>query len=229
MRRLGLLLILTLVAGGCGAEPVGGLEWERIDAPAFGERWMSDDGDRNQLQMSSVASNGSLLVAVGSEGSFERDAAVWVSTDGRQWEQVEVPAPADPYLRERMLQVVSVESGFVARGYVESIHDSVLWVSPDGYSWRRIAASVLGDPEDAAEIEAMVAGGPGVVAVGSTWHPGLGDRIGAIWVSTNGRTWERVAHDDDLLGDRGDFTLTSENSWPPSTAVWWRWAVSTVR
>ncbi|MBW2257620.1 MAG: hypothetical protein JRI25_23905, partial [Deltaproteobacteria bacterium] len=121
--------------------------------------------------------------------------------DGREWEQVEVPAPDDPYTTEQMSQVVAVGSGLIAHGYVQSIHGSALWLSPDGYRWQRVPASALGDPEDDAEIKAMVAGGPGVVAVGSVVHPDGGPRVGAIWVSETGWSWERIAHDGAVFGD----------------------------
>jgi len=170
MRRLGLLLLVAiLVVSGCSSGPVGGLEWDRVDDPAFGERILSEGGDR--LSILSVASNGSVLLAVGSDGGIFSEAAVWVSADGRDWHRADVPAPNDEGSIEQMEGVAAIGQAFVAHGWTPHIHDSVLWFSPDGSTWTRLPALVLGDPTEESEIEALVAAGPGLVAVGSAWHP----------------------------------------------------------
>jgi hypothetical protein len=188
------------------------LEWDRVDHPAFGERAASEGGDR--LSILSVASNGPVLVAVGSEGGIFMDAAAWVSIDGRDWNRVEVPAPADEGSSEQMEGVAAIGEAFVAHGWTPHLHDSVLWFSPDGYTWTRLPASVLGDPTEEPEVEALVAAGPGLIAVGSAWHPDLGGRVGAIWVSETGRDWTRIDHDDDAFGGGGSLaSIRADGLW----------------
>jgi hypothetical protein len=55
-------------------------------------------------------------------------------------------------------------------------------------NWSRISLGVEG------EVWTVIAGGPGFIAGGEA----NGD--GALWTSTDGVTWDRVAHDDDLFG-----------------------------
>lgn len=72
-----------------------------------------------------------------------------------------------------------------------------VWGSPDGLDWAQLDA--LG----AGELRDVVAGGPGLVAVGSTCTfdpqgspPDCGP---AIWTSIDGTDWMRVPHDEDVF------------------------------
>ncbi len=107
--------------------------------------------------------------------------------------------------------------GLVAGGVSHSAEaltvDAAVWVSPDGRSWTRIddESGVFGDamsstdePVDQA-ITDMAGGSLGVIAVGTDGLPSGQD--GAIWVSDNGLTWERVLLDQDVFGGEGDQTM----------------------
>jgi hypothetical protein len=79
--------------------------------------------------------------------------------------------------------------------------------------WSRIPhdADVFGD----AEMVSVVAGGPGLVAVGSaSSNPGAPavDGDAAVWTSTDGIVWSRVPHDEAVFGGEG-------NQWMGSVIV----------
>ena len=74
--------------------------------------------------------------------------------------------------------------------------------------WVRIPGDVaiFGGPGDDA-IAGVVAGGPGLVAVGSDYEGGSGsdggeisDGDAAVWTSPDGVAWTRVPHDEAVVG-----------------------------
>ena len=76
--------------------------------------------------------------------------------------------------------------------------------------WSQIPhdADVFGD----AEMNSVVAGGPGLVAVGSapSWPMDQDvDGVAAVWTSTDGIVWSRVPHDEAVFGGEGDQWMTS--------------------
>ena len=72
---------------------------------------------------------------------------------------------------------------------------SGVWTSDDGFAWVRTNPDF--GPE--AEVRDVIAGGPGLVAVGRvTGDDGFSDA--AVWTSSDGRSWDRVPHDDDVFG-----------------------------
>ncbi len=82
---------------------------------------------------------------------------------------------------------------------------------PEGLSqsdWQRVPhdADVFGN----AWMNSVVAGGPGLVAVGSTGNggpEGVGDA--AVWTSTDGVVWSRVPHNEAIFGGEGDQSMNS--------------------
>jgi hypothetical protein len=110
----------------------------------------------------------------------------------------------------------------------------MIWTSPDGLSWTRIAdASMF----SGATIDGVTMGPQGLLAVGDT-----GWNSPAIWVSTSGATWQRLAlpsatfkdahfsavrataTDYVLGGSTGGNPPSSGGIQPPSTgiaAAWW--------
>ena len=74
--------------------------------------------------------------------------------------------------------------------------------SSDGQAWTRLPhdAAVFGDVGVAAR--GLTAGGPGFVAVGQEGYE-RGAQTAAVWTSVDGRTWERVPHDDEVFGGEG--------------------------
>jgi hypothetical protein len=67
----------------------------------------------------------------------------------------------------------------------------------DGGTWRRVAPDEavfgVGREEPMADV---TTGGPGLVAVGYDSQR----EAAAVWISEDGDTWERVSHDDEVLG-----------------------------
>lgn len=81
--------------------------------------------------------------------------------------------------------------------------DAAVWTSADGIVWQRVedADGIFSGPADGSSadsgdfgMEAVTVGEGLIVAVGSA-H---GDA--AVWVSSDGVSWERVPHDDAVLG-----------------------------
>lgn len=196
--------------------------WAATDGPqgvtivgddfAFGAAWLivgtsilrvpggSDSafgGSSNQT-VRAVAAAEPGLVAVGDSssgpiGQSNRDAVVWVSSDGLVWyrvphsEQVfggsQSMLPTDEYIRG----VAAGGPGVVAVGSsgMLSATDAVVWTSSDGTTWSRVPHDE--DVFGGAEMLDVVAGGPGLVAVGRA------DGIAAVWTSEDGREWTKVS------------------------------------
>ena len=136
---------------------VTGFTWTRVplDESTFGKG-----------RPESVAGSGSLVVAVGSDGTEEGgDAAVWISLDGVTWTRV----PHDEAVfggpgRQQMQSVTAGESGFVAVGWDE-ISGGAVWTSPDGITWSRVTDDAT---FAAAEFFDVTFSDQGVVVVGGS-------------------------------------------------------------
>jgi hypothetical protein len=153
--------------------------------------------------MRAVTGGGPGLVAVGYDGSGgDWDAAVWTSADGLAWSRV----PGDETTLggegdQDMAAVVAGGPGLVAVGaeYLGEDWDAAVWTSADGLAWSRVPhdEGLFGGP-DHQFITGVVAGGPGLIAVGS--DRAGGDTDGAVWTSADGITWMRI-QDEDLGGE----------------------------
>ncbi len=78
--------------------------------------------------------------------------------------------------------------------------DAAVWTSPDGITWSRVPheEAVFGGARSQV-MSSVVAGGPGLVAVGWDGRGILDDTPtvdAAIWTSVDGYTWSRVPHED---------------------------------
>ena len=179
-----------------------GLVWQRVphDEETFGDGW---------LEMTSVATGGPGLVAVGRDES-RRAAAVWTSTDGLAWQRV--PHDEDMFGgddHQQMLSVTSGGPGLVAVGQAGRLEgqaaSAAVWTSTDGTAWQRVAhdETVFGG-ESRLRMTSVVAHAEGLVAVGSDRELvplGVEGRMGAVvWASTDGSSWQRAARDDGIIG-----------------------------
>ena len=142
-----------------------------------------------------IITSGSGLVAVGYDGG---DGAVWTSGDGLVWDRV--PDESGVFAGQTILSAAAGPSGLVAlsgRGNV--------WTSPDGTAWNRVDTYALAVEEQSSSIAAVTPGGPGLVAVGNA------DEDAAVWVSSDGQTWQRLALDgDDFRGSYMEDVATGQ-------------------
>jgi hypothetical protein len=200
---------------------VDGLTWSRV---AHDEAVFGGAGDH---EMNSVTVGGPGLVAVGTvETEQDRAAAVWTSVDGLTWTRVaHDEAVFGGVGSQRMNSVTVGGPGLVAvgvgaglmtvdEGQVDWNATAAVWTSVDGLTWSRVL------PQDDAifgrgsqVMNSVVAGGPGLVAVGNVK---MGDDVptsrahdAAVWTSVDGITWARVPHDDALFGATGNQRMQS--------------------
>lgn len=136
-----------------------GLRWDRVASPAL-----------TAGIMRAVTTDSAGFVAVGL-GSADDQAQAWVSHDGNDWQVVpDSPALHVGQLPMRMYAVAPSNVGLVAVGWKSDAGNGsgVAWISSDGLGWLRI----LDLPTfSGAEITGVVAGGPGLVGVGSSGYP----------------------------------------------------------
>jgi hypothetical protein len=157
-----------------------GTQWSRVSPDAF-----PLDG----AEMRGLVRFGDGLVAAGVGGG---DAMAWTSPDGNDWTRVTSAALGGE--GDQGIRGLAVwDSTLVAVGWDNATEDGkgAVWTSMNGTDW--VQAS---DPQNALggaggqRVHSVVAGGPGLVAVGDTRiRP---DWDGEIWVSTDGDVWERL-------------------------------------
>ena len=179
---------------------IDGFTWSRVphEDGIFG-------GDGDQL-INSVVVGGPGLVAVGSETiRFDVDAAVWTSSDGITWSRVPHDEAVFGGRRDQvMLSVVAGSPGLVAVGSAGTggDHDAAVWTSPDGIGWSRVVhdEEVFGG-ESIQVMHHVTVAGPGLVALGLDGP--FDASSAAAWTSSDGISWSRVPHDEELFGGRG--------------------------
>ena len=183
----------------------------------------------------------------------ELGAAVWTSSDGEQWSRV---SPSDKAFATRypefgftwMQGVAASEDGqrLVAVGLDSKMgfgggQPGAIWFSLDGESWNRIPHDdALFGGGTIVEIEGVVAGGPGFVAVGTeaestggfpilpwtqfVFKAGpIGRARGVIWTSADGLDWTRIP-DQRLphVGEENVRLRAISRGRPGLVAVGWR-------
>lgn len=182
-----------------------GLQWQRstLDPAVFGDSF--DD----QVQLKAVTAGGPGVVAVGVAGDSGH-TPVWISQDGLRWENAE--GGFDPESRPRLQSVTAAGPGLVAVGWVteEESTDAAVWTSEDGMSWSRVAhdPSVFGGP-GRQTMTSVVAGGPGLIAVGQDQRDEGENPVAAVWTSPDGRSWSRIPHDESVFGGPHELTATT--------------------
>jgi tRNA A-37 threonylcarbamoyl transferase component Bud32 len=142
---------------------------------------------------------GSTLLAAGATGSLDtQDAAVWRSTDGRNWTMVDdadLVASGD----QQIWSVHNAGGLLVGVGYTteDGTYDAAVWTSRDGLDWARVDPAMFA--ETGAQLMKAVAGGTDrmpLVAVGCQDDSSKcdlgGDSDAAVWISADGEMWEMV-------------------------------------
>jgi hypothetical protein len=174
--------------------------------------------------MEDVTAGGPGLVAVGfgwdEPEMAGRTAIVWTSVDGSAWSRVPYQdAFASPGYEGNSTAMHSVTAG--GPGLVAVGRDSrvaAVWTSTDGVTWTRAphnpeafgTGKVL---ESATDMSEVAAGGPGLVAIGTSgmgarswgrgdvdWTHEPGAEHAVVWTSVDGITWSRVPHDEAVFG-----------------------------
>lgn len=167
------------------------LTWTRIDSAIPGSEGIQT--------MGSVIHDGARFVAVGSE---ETDAggraAVWISSDGIEWSRVDNDESV--FGGTGMEDVVAGGPGYVAVGTdwsepFGSAH-GVVWTSVDGEIWNRSDSDDLESVLPFSGVYSVIAGGPGLVAVGWDFDTETFEGNAAVWTSSDGFSWDRVPDPD---------------------------------
>ena len=169
-----------------------GYQWERVphDEAVFGGSW-------DQV-MDSVTAFDSGLVAVGFDGSsWPGNGAVWLSANGYAWTRLSRDASGlggEGY--QALRTVITGGPGLVAAGMEERLTE-------DGVSvgWPR------GDAAPGV-VETGVAMMRGQTTLGSAVRRGEPTLDGMVWVSPDGRSWDRVG-DPLVFGGAGDQRIYS--------------------
>lgn len=194
-----------------------GSAWTRIsdNTGVFGGKQNYGLHDGRQALSDVTAWNGG-FVAVGADGrgsdSPEADAAVWLSPDGVTWTRVSHQEAFGGPGSQTMAAVTAGGPGLVAVGTDdETLFDphAAVWLSADGVTWTRVDPTAIegeGAEEAVAGVGAgaimtdVVPGGPGLIAVGIVDPYGY-QKLPAVWVSSDGTTWDQILLDPGVTGD----------------------------
>ncbi|MEE8407790.1 MAG: hypothetical protein V3S32_11660 [Acidimicrobiia bacterium] len=200
---------------------VDGITWTRVahDENVF--------GGANSQTMWDVTVGDFGLVAVGHDGHGilddvpDVDAAIWTSVDGDSWSRV--PHDEEVFGGAWITSVTVGGPGLVAVGGTDGYFtdgDAVVWTSTDGITWSRVPhdETIFGGPQRQTMYD-VVAGGPGLVAVGREgderpWD-NSDDNAAAVWTSVDGITWNRVPHDETVFGTGGNPVMLSVTAGGP--------------
>ena len=157
-----------------------------------------------------VAFSEDLIVAAGSENvGGDSDAVVWASRDGVKWTRVRAKEELGGEGDQLISRVAVGDQGFVAVGSdrVAGECSAAAWISADGKRWTQAPQDDpdLGGP-GRQEMRGVAVANDQIVAVGSDESSGTSDA--AVWVSRNGRRWNRL-QDEEALYRGGEQVMTS--------------------
>jgi serine/threonine-protein kinase len=191
---------------------VDGRDWQRVDAPGLA-------APRDQ-QMWSVRSVGTTTVAVGyttENGGF--DGAAW-SMDEEGWQRVSLEAFVEAG-NQRMYSIAGGTGGmpFVGVGCENAVddcqrgdlNDAAVWISADGRVWERLSPSGNSFAGPGAQSMLTVAAVQGGFVAAGTVSGRPGGLDGAVWTSSDGRTWRRPSEEVAVgtLGGPGSQQISS--------------------
>ncbi len=162
--------------------------WTTADGSSWTEATVDLPSDGSlHGSLSGLAVGAGIDVAVGlAQSDTSRSAAVWISTDGKDWSPVTADASFSGAL---MNSVVAGGPGFVAVGRDGS--GAAVWTSTDGSSWK---AEPAGPGFAGAQMLSIAASGGRFVAVGYDSNTAL------VWTSKDGMTWTQSSPASDMAG-----------------------------
>ncbi len=159
--------------------------WASTD---MGATWEQIQGDSVPPRIHDLIAGGPGFVAVGNANPSNSGlpdlepphSAVWLSTNGQDWEQL---PDEESFQLSRIEAIAELGGQLVAvgsHGVDEEVRPAV-WTSSDGRTWSRIDISA-----SFGAVDAIAAGPNGFVAVGIS---GTGGWSAAAWLSPDGTTW----------------------------------------
>ena len=175
-----------------------GRDWEFRDDPGgvLGDPSM-DTPTEDRLRMNDVARVGDDLIAVGQrdERRESGNAIAWIAPGGGPWERAQVVGPADGEGEAVMSAVAANDDRLVAVGWMGT--DAAVWTSTDGRRWDHVDQQADFRGSRSRFINAVVADGPGFVAVGSEWNEQAdGEGQAMVWTSIDGLVWRQSDSQD---------------------------------
>jgi class 3 adenylate cyclase len=154
-----------------------GQTWERLGQESLGQI--------GYQTMTTVVAGGPGYIAAGFDTVLgHADAAIWTSSDLRNWERVDRSDSVFGGEGSQKINVLTrVGKRFVAAGFDESLGDgdAAVWVSTDGERWTREPGSAIPGGEFRQQIDGLVAIGGRMLAVGQEAR--TDDIDAAIWTA----------------------------------------------
>ena len=214
--------LTVLLRRGAEAESTVATLFTTTDGTTWQQASASDAELFNNAAISDVITSDSGLIAVGASpwGEFVPTAAVWTSADSIDWQLV--TPRGEGFEDAYMYTIAETDTGYVALGGSPSgTNLMAVWTSPNGIDWTR-QPPPLGDT--VAEFGFMEAYAVTRVdsrfyAAGLDFDAGRAfESLPAMWVSSDGTTWQRQNFDD--IGGLVPFTIIDINGrslgfWPP--------------
>ena len=167
---VGVVGTAQLATGAVAWTSADGSHWSRVDDPSF----------VGGVAVSVTVAPFGGLVAVGSDVA-RHNASAWTSPDGRHWAKAPDEASrqyANEYIW--MTDVIGIGDQVLAVGEFQGLQrgTATSWISKDGLHWQQAKTAPV---QEQGEFYAVIAGGPGVVAVGSYGAPD--SYVPTVWVS----------------------------------------------
>jgi hypothetical protein len=191
---------ISSLAKGPGGLVAAGTQYEPNDFGLYNldaRVWVSDDGESWSLVDDPIFGGPGwqfiTVVVAGPEGfvaagthilghpGADNDLAVWVSADGITWNLIDEPIFDRPRV-QRISAMIHGPEGIIAVGYdTEPPGNRIpaVWRSADGTAWARVHDPALREVGN-RWMNAVVFGGPGLVAAGGDGTRPVGDP--AVWL-----------------------------------------------